>query len=75
MFAPSIDQSRDGAVIDNVQAAAEQRKSLIGEISNWRREIQLAGEPWLHRVLIGRNYVGEMSRLKRSQMRIDNLCG
>ena len=53
MFAAAINQGRDGAVVDGVKAAALQRKSLIGEIPNWRRGIQFTLEPGLYRVLIG----------------------
>ncbi len=65
MFAAAVDQGSDGAAVNDVEAAALQRKSLIGEIPDWRRG--------LYRVLIGGDDVGEMSGLERSQMGIDDL--
>ena len=61
--------------MNDVNAAALQWKSLIGKIPDRRREIQFAVEPGFYRVLIGRNDIGEMPGLQRSQMGIDNLLG
>jgi hypothetical protein len=75
MFAAAVDQGSDGAAVNDVEAAALQWKSLIGEIPDWRRKIQFTIEPGLHRVLIGGDNVGEMSGLERTQMSIDDLGG
>jgi hypothetical protein len=75
MLASAVDQSSDGAAVNDVEATAQQRKSLIGKIPDWRRKIQFTVEPGLYRVLIGGDDVGKMSGLERSQMGIDNLGG
>ena len=75
MLASAVDKSSDGAAVNDVEATALQRKSLIGKIPDWRRKIQFAVKPGLYRVLIGGDDIGEMSGLERSQMGIDNLGG
>jgi len=63
VLAARIHKHCNGAASNHIQAAALQRKSFIDEIVNRRREVQLAVEPRLNRVLIGRHHVFEMSRL------------
>ena len=59
MFASAaVDQSSDGAAMNDIEAAALQRKSLVGKILDFRREIQFTVEPGLYGVLIGRDDVG-----------------
>ena len=54
-------QQRGGwMVVDVIQAPAKERKSFFGQVNHRRREIQLAIEPGLHRMLIGRRDVGQM---------------
>jgi hypothetical protein len=54
MLPPLIDQRRDWPIIDVVKAPAFQFKSLCGQIFDRRREVELAIEPRLDRVLIRR---------------------
>src|SRR6202041_256491 len=75
MFAADIDQSGDRLAVHDVNAAALQRESLIAKILDRRREIQLTVEPGLHGVLIGRDNIGEMPGLQRSQVRVNNPRG
>jgi len=58
MFASSVDQSSDGAAANDIEAAPLQRKSLIGKILDFWREIQFTVEPGLYGVPIGRDDVG-----------------
>src|SRR5207302_4009458 len=51
--------------------SANKRKSLLRKIGNWRNEVQLAIEPRLDRVLVGRKYVSQMPGLQRTHVRID----
>src|SRR5947209_2781279 len=41
VFAPPVNQRRDGPVIQIIQAAANQGKFLTGKINNRRRKIEL----------------------------------
>jgi hypothetical protein len=63
MLAAGIDQSCDRVAVNDVDAAALQWKSLIGEVLDRRREIQFAVEPRLHGVLVGRDDIDEMTRV------------
>ena len=69
VLAAAIDHGADGAGIDIIEPAADQRKALRDEVDHRRRDIELAVEPRLYRVLVGRNHVGEMTGLQRTQMR------
>jgi hypothetical protein len=75
MPASAVDQSSDGAAVNDIEATALQRKSLLAKIPDRRRKIHFTVEPGLYGVLIGGDDVGEMSGLERSQMGIDNLDG
>src|SRR5947208_11933128 len=66
-----IDQYRDIVPVNDVQASAYQRKSLLRIVSDRWDKVQLAVEPWLHCVLVGRLYVGQMSGLQRAHMSIE----
>src|SRR5258708_36332739 len=70
MLAPSVAQHGNGAAVNHSEPAALQRKSLTHKVVDRRREIELAIKPRLHRVLVGRLHVLQMSRLKRTEMRI-----
>src|SRR6266446_9270139 len=72
MFAARVDQHRDGAAVDDVEAATLQRKSFVYKIVDGRSEVQLAVKPRLYSVLVGRLHVFEMAGLKGTQMRIDD---
>ena len=61
--------------MNDVNAAALQWKSLIGKILYGRREIQFTVKPRFYRVLVGRDDIGKMPGLQRSQMGVDDLRG
>src|SRR5579862_609302 len=63
MLVAAIDERRDRAIVEIIEPAAQKRKFRGGKIFDRRREIELAVEPRLHRVLIGRDHVLEMARL------------
>src|SRR5229473_7117918 len=70
MLAPRVDEHGNGTAVNHIEPAALQRKSLTHKVVDRRSEIELAIKPRLHRVLVGRLHVLQMSRLKRTQMRI-----
>src|SRR5712692_8105317 len=70
MLAPRVDQHGNGAAVNHIEPAALQRKSLTHKVVDRRSEIELAIKPRLHRVLVARLHVLQMSRLKRTEMRI-----
>src|SRR5882757_3747339 len=53
MRAPPIDDGADRAGIDIIEPAADQRKTLRGEVDHRRRDVELAVEPRFYRVLVG----------------------
>src|ERR1043166_5217549 len=55
MFAPSVNQRRHWSVIQIIQAAANQRKSLTGKIDHRRGKIEFGVQPGLYRMLIRRS--------------------
>src|SRR5437762_3798082 len=73
VFAPFVDQRRHWSVIQIIQAAANQRKSLTGKIDNWRSKIELRVQPGFYRVLVGGSDIGEMVCHKRTRMTGDEL--
>src|SRR5437868_6677364 len=73
MFAPLIDQCRHWPVIEIIKTAADQRKSLLGEIDHGRREVEPCIQPRFYRVLIGGRDVGEMICHQRTHMTGDEL--
>ena len=75
MFSAAVDERGDGAAVDYVESSALQGKTIVGEVLNRRREIQLAIEPGLYGVLIGGQHVGEMAGLQRAQMRVHDFRG
>src|ERR1700733_14760746 len=75
MIAADINQSSDGAAVNDVNTASLQRKSLIAKILDGRREVQFSVEPGLHGVLVGRNNIGKVPGLQRPQMCVNNLRG
>jgi len=62
VFAPSVNQRRHGPVIQIIQAAPNQRKSLTGKIDNWRGKIELRVQSRFNSVLFGRSHIGQMIR-------------
>src|SRR5580692_503738 len=75
MFAASIDQRRDVTFAKNIQPAANERKTFVHVVANWRNEIQFAIEPRFDGMLVGRSYVREMPCLQRADMCVDDFCG
>src|SRR5436190_4996035 len=73
VFAPSVNQRRHWPVIQIIQAAANQRKSLTGKIDNRRSKIELGVQPRFYRVLVGGSDIGEMVCHQRTRMTSDEL--
>ena len=69
VLAAAIDHRTDGAGIDIIEPAADQRETLRGQVDYRRRNIEPAVEPWFYGVLIGGNHISEMPGLQRTQMR------
>jgi hypothetical protein len=69
MRAAPIDDRRDGLAVDVVEPSAEQREALRRQVHDGRCDIDLAVEPWFHRMLVVRLHVGEVVALKRAHMR------
>ena len=74
MNAPPVDERRGRLAVNVVETATDQREALRGQVDDRRREVDAAVEPRLHRVLVGRQHVGEMVGLQRAQMRRDRLA-
>jgi len=72
LLAP-IHQRRDWPVVQVIEAAADQRKSMVSHIFDWRREIQPAIKPWFDRVLVGRGHIGEMGGHQGARVSGDDL--
>src|SRR6266496_3364063 len=73
VFATPINQRRHWPVIQIIQAAANQRKSLTGKIDNRRSKIELGVQPRFYRVLVGGSDIGEMVCHQRTRMTSDEL--
>src|SRR6266576_2334439 len=71
VLAARINEHSDVPPAQNVQASANQGKTVIGKIFDWRSEVELAIEPRLYRVLVRRSNVGEMAGLQRTDMGVD----
>jgi hypothetical protein len=68
MLPAAVYQGRHGPFGDIFNAAANERKTLSGKISNLGREIELAVEPRLYGVLVRRCHVKQMSPDQGSQV-------
>src|SRR5260370_36454596 len=66
MFAAAVDQRGNVLAVENVEAAAGQWKTGVGEIFDRRNKSELAIEPRLPRVLVGRGDIGQMNRQQRA---------
>src|SRR6266481_9872024 len=53
MLAPLVNQGRHRPVIQIIQTATDQRKSLTGEVHHRRRKIELRIQPRFYGVLVG----------------------
>src|SRR5215831_997009 len=74
VFAPSVDQRCHGPVIQIIQAATNQGKSLTGKIDNRRGKIELRVQPGFDSMLIRRSDVGDVIRQKRADVTSYKLC-
>ena len=68
MQPPVEDEGSGEAPVDLLEAPACQGKPGVGQVEDRRREIELAGEPGLDRVLVGRDDVHQVSGLEGSDM-------
>src|SRR5438094_2695319 len=73
VFAPFVNQRRHWSVIQIIQAAANQRKSLTRKIDNRGCKIELGVQPGFYCVLVGGSDVREMVCHKRTRMTGDEL--
>src|SRR5207247_5463635 len=73
VFASSVNQRCHGPVIQIIQAAANQRKSLTGKIDNRRGKIELRVKPRLYRVLVRGGDLREMVGQERMDVASDKL--
>jgi hypothetical protein len=71
--APLIYERRDTLSRDVVEPTTNEGKTDGRQILDRRREIQLAEEPWPHRVLIGRSDVEQMRVSQRADVLTDDL--
>ena len=74
VFAASIDNRGDGLAVDIVEPSAEQHEALRCQVHDRRRYIELAVEPWFHRMLVARLHVGQVVALKRAHVRRHNIA-
>src|SRR6266568_4209299 len=70
MFPALINKRCHWSVFQIIQASPYQRKSLLGQIFDGRRKIELAVEPRLHRVLVGGRNVREVIGHERTNMAV-----
>ena len=75
MLSKLINERGHIPVANIVQPPADQRITLIGQIANRRREVELAVKPRLHRVLVRGHNIHQVSGLERSNMARHELLG
>src|SRR5467141_5367353 len=75
MLVVPIYQRRDRPVVQIIEPAADQRESRSRQIRDRRREIELAAEPGLYRVLIGSRHIRETGGQHRARMAVYHLFG
>src|SRR6266478_2669351 len=69
MLLPLVDKRGNSSVVQVLESAAEKRKPLAGKVFDRWSEIELAVEPWLYCVLIGRDHIGAMTlQLQRADV-------
>jgi len=61
VLAPAVGQHGDRPSIQIIEPATDERKPLRGEVMYRGRVVELAVEPWLHRVLIRRDNIGKVA--------------
>src|SRR3984893_19003622 len=75
MLAAPVDECGNWLPGKDIEPAADQRKTLVGEVDGRRRQVALSGEPRLDRVLVGESDMGQMAGEQRAQMAVDQLAG
>src|SRR5580693_3924481 len=75
MLAAAIDDRCHRLAVDVIEPAADQGKTLRGQIDDRRRDVELAVEPRLDGVLVAGFHVGQMPGLQRAQMRRHDVAG
>ena len=68
VFPALVNNGGNVAVIQNVEPSADKRIAGVSEIDYLGRVIELAREPRLDRVLVGRGDIHEMVHLQRADM-------
>ena len=71
VFAAAVDEGGSGATGEHIEAAAEERKAVVGEVADGGGEVDLAVEPRFYGVLVGGRDIHEMAGLQRAEMGID----
>src|ERR1041385_6442408 len=71
VLAARIDEHSDVPPAQNIQATANQGKTVIGIIFDRRSEVELAIEPGLYGVLVRGSNIGEMAGLQRTDMSVN----
>src|SRR4029450_2537342 len=74
VFTPFVNQCRNWPIIQVIQAATNQRKSLTGKIDHWRGKIELRVQPGFYSMLIRRSDVRQVIRHKRADVTSYKLC-
>src|SRR5262249_32497552 len=69
-----VDDRSNGSTVDIVEPAANQREALRRQVHDRRCDVDLAIEPWFHRVLVACLHVGEVVSLKRAHMRGEDVA-
>src|SRR5580693_6518920 len=70
-----VDERSNRPAVDIVEPPANQREAPCREILDRWGEIDATVEPWLNRMLVGRDDIFEMARLQRPYMRGNQLLG
>jgi hypothetical protein len=73
VFAPSVNQRRHRPIIQIIQAAPNQRKSLTGKIDNWRSKIEFRIQPGFYSMLIRGSDVREVISHQRANVTSNKL--
>src|SRR6516162_2868628 len=75
MLAAPVDERRNRFARDQVEPAADQRKTLRGEIDRRRRYVGAPGKPWFDRMLVRGSDIGEVAAEQRAEVAVDQLVG
>ncbi len=64
VFSPRVNDRRNIMPVNDVEPRTKKWEPLLREIGYWWNEVQLAVKPGLYRVLIGRQYIRQVSGLQ-----------